>query len=120
LDVIEISGLRAHGRHGASPGERDRVQPFDVHVRLETDLRAPQDSDDLADTIDYDLLHRQLCIIIKERSYALLERLAGALMDEIFRDARVSAAEVSISKLRILDGATPAVMLRRKNPRFSA
>ena len=30
MDVIELRGVRAYGKHGANPGERDRDQPFDA------------------------------------------------------------------------------------------
>ncbi len=55
---IFVRDIRAYGRHGANPGERDAAQPFDLDVELvaDVDLRA-RTSDDLADTIDYAAIH---------------------------------------------------------------
>lgn len=118
MDVIRIRGLRAMGRHGADPGERESEQPFDIDVELEINLRRAQKSDDLEDTIDYDLMHRRIRSIVETTSFSLLERLAGDILEATLSDERVAKAEVSISKPGVLAGATPSVTLRRKNPRF--
>ena len=119
MDRINLHELRAYGRHGADPGEREREQPFDIAIALELDLRAAQQSDNLVDTIDYSAI----CSTVRERvahtSYALLERLAGDLLDALFDDARIARAEVTIAKPRILGGATPSVTLVRENPRHA-
>jgi 7,8-dihydroneopterin aldolase/epimerase/oxygenase len=114
MDRITLRGVRVYGRHGANPGERDLTQPFDIEIVTELDLRVAQVSDDLADTLDYAALHRRIVEIVRTRSYALLERLAGDLLDAIFDDARVIRAQVTIEKPAILDGATPGVTLARE------
>lgn len=119
MDLIEIRGISAPGHHGANPGERDTAQTFEVDLRLELDLTAGEHSDALQNTVDYAQLHGLVVKIIGEHSYFLLERLAGALIDEIFRNVQVARAEVRVGKPRLLAGATPSVTLRRDNPRFS-
>ncbi|MDQ6823050.1 MAG: dihydroneopterin aldolase [Candidatus Eremiobacteraeota bacterium] len=118
MDVIRISGLRAMGRHGANPGERDSEQPFDIEVVLKVDLRRAQKSDKLEHTIDYDVMCQRMKSIVETTSFDLIERLAGELLEAALSDERVSEAEVSISKPGILAGATPSVTLRRPNLRF--
>ncbi|GAC1655985.1 MAG: dihydroneopterin aldolase [Vulcanimicrobiaceae bacterium] len=115
MDLIEIRGIVAQGRHGANPGEREREQPFEVDLKLEVDLSAAQQSDDLAQTVDYAGLHGDVVRIVSQQSYALLERLAGAIVETVFRDRRIVRAEVRVGKPRLLDGATPCVTLRREN-----
>ncbi len=118
MDRITLRGVRAYGRHGANPGEREREQPFDLEITLEIDLRAAQRSDELGDTIDYDALRRALVEIVESTSFFLLEALAGALATAVFADARVRRIELSVAKPGLLEGATPSVTLRRKNPRY--
>ena len=118
MDVIEIRGIRAHGKHGASEGERLQDQPLDVDVRVEIDLDAASTSDRLERTLDYATLREQLVNTVKEHSFHLLERLAAELLNVIFEDVRVACAEVAIAKPEILSGATPVVRLRRRNPRY--
>lgn len=118
MDVIEISGIVAQGRHGANPGERDREQPFEIDIKLELDLSRGERSDDLDQTVDYAKMHSAVVRIVREHSYVLLERLAGVVIQELFVDPRIARAEVRIGKPGLLDGATPSVTLRRNNSRF--
>lgn len=120
MDRINLQGVRAYGRHGARPGERDAPQPFDINVVAEIDLRRAARSDDLADTLDYAALHARIVDAVASTSYALLERLAADLLAAIFADSRVVAAEVTIAKPALLNGATPAVTLCRTNPHHAA
>ncbi len=112
-DTIALRGIRAFGRHGANAGEKDVPQPFDVDVALEIDLGSARRSDLLAETVDYAALHAAIVDIIASTSYELLERIGQDVLDRIFRDPRVTRAEVSIAKPRFLSGATPVVTLRQ-------
>ena len=120
MDVITLRSVRAYGRHGAKPGEREREQPFDLDVVVEMDLRQAQSSDDLGDTLDYARLHERITGIVQSTSFTLLERLAGEILHAIFADTRVARAQVDIAKPELLDGATPSVRLARENPRYRA
>ena len=57
-----LSGIRAEGRHGARPGEKDRAQPFVVDLDLEVDVG----DDTIEATADYRG--------VTERVRALVER----------------------------------------------
>ena len=114
MDRITLRGIRAYGKHGVFAYERERVAPFDVDVTIEMNLDAAAASDDLADTLDYASLHRTLIRIVAGTSFALLERLAAELAGAVLADPRVHAVDVTVAKPGILDGATPAVTLKRK------
>jgi dihydroneopterin aldolase len=120
VDRISLRGVRAYGRHGYDPAERERRQPFDIDAIAEIDLAAAAQTDDLAATMDYAALRERLVRAVATTSYALLERLAADLLDAVFDDPRVRRAEVTVSKPAILDGATPSVTLERANPRYRA
>ena len=77
-DRIEIRDLRVTGTHGVLPEERDRAQPFSVDIVAWVDMEAAQQSDDLADTVDYGALAQAAADVVGGRSYRLLEALAGA------------------------------------------
>ena len=113
MDEITIGGIRAFGRHGAYPGEKDRPQAFDVTLTIHADLALASRSDRLADTIDYAAIHRRVVEIVEQRSFDLLERLGAEILDAAFEDKRIRAAEVTIGKRGLLDGATATVTLRR-------
>ncbi len=82
-DRIEIRDLRVTGVHGVLPEERDRAQPFAVDVVAWVDMTAAQESDDLADTVDYGVLAQTAAEVVGGRSYRLLEALAGRLAERV-------------------------------------
>ncbi len=112
MDTIELRGIRVFGRHGANPGEKDVPQPFDIEISLDVDLAAARRSDALADTIDYDSLHKKIVAIVRDRSYDLLERLGQDMLDAILADPRIVRASVQIGKPQLMAGTTPVVTLR--------
>ncbi len=110
---IAIRGIRAYGKHGALPDERLHPQLFVIDVEAELDLSRARASDELADTVDYAALQTSVVAIVRERSYALLERLADELTAMLLGDERILAATVTVAKPKLLDGATPSVSVRR-------
>jgi dihydroneopterin aldolase len=114
MDRIILHDIIVRGRHGVNPSERELLQPFRIDLVLQLDLSRAASSDDLHDTINYAAVHRRIVEIVEQRSYALLERLAAAILDEVASDERIRSADISIAKPGILDGATPSVRLVRE------
>jgi dihydroneopterin aldolase len=100
-DRIEIRDLRVLGVHGVLPEERERAQPFSIDLVAWVDMAAAQQSDELADTVDYGALAQLAADVVGGRSYQLLEALAGRLADALLvADARLRAVAVTVRKLR--------------------
>ena len=100
-DRIEIRDLRVVGVHGVLPEERERAQPFSLDIVAWVDMAAAQRSDDLADTVDYGALAQTAADVVGQRSFRLLEALAGRLADALLiTDPRLEAVEVTVRKLR--------------------
>jgi dihydroneopterin aldolase len=116
-DRIEIRDLRVTGTHGVLPEERGRAQPFSVDIVAWVDMMAAQQSDDLADTVDYGSLAQAAADIVGGRSYRLLEALAGRLASALLIvDPRLEAVEVTVRKLHpplALDVGSTGVRVRR-------
>jgi dihydroneopterin aldolase len=116
-DRIEIRELRVTGIHGVLPEERERAQPFSVDIVAWVDMEAAQQSDDLADTVDYGVLAQTAADVVGGRSYQLLEALTGRLASALLIvDPRLEAVEVTVRKLRpplALDVGSTGVRVRR-------
>lgn len=119
MDVIAIEDLRAYGRHGVTAQERSQPQAIEITLKCEIDLSRAQRSDELEDTVDYEELHARLSRAVEHSSFALLESLAGHLLETVFEDSRIGRAEITLRKPRRLSGATPAITLARDNPKRS-
>ncbi|MGD0873468.1 MAG: dihydroneopterin aldolase [Acidimicrobiales bacterium] len=122
-DRIELRGLRALGRHGASKDEQDTAQPFEIDLEVEADFVAAADDDDLAKTVDYSLVVGKALEIVSLRQFRLLEALAGAIATGILEIPEVQAVTVTVRKLRppvAADLASAGVRLRRERTDRSA
>ena len=116
-DRIEIRDLRVTGTHGVLAEERERPQTFSLDIVAWVDMTAAQQSDDLADTVDYGALAREAADVVGGRSYRLLEALAGRLASALLiADPRLEAVEVTVRKLHPplpLDVGSTGVRVRR-------
>ncbi len=100
MDRIQVRALRVVGVVGVLPEERDRAQPFEIDLDIHTDLASAGATDDLAQTINYAGPIELVEKIIRNEAHELLERVATRIAEEILRDERVHAVDVTVRKLR--------------------
>jgi dihydroneopterin aldolase len=116
-DRIEVRDLRVSGVHGVLPEERERAQPFSLDLVAWVDMAAAQQSDALADTVDYGALAHLAADAVSQRSFQLLEALTGHVAEALLgADPRLEAVEVTVRKLRpplALHVASTGVTVRR-------
>lgn len=123
MDRIELRGLRCPGHHGVLESERRQGQTFMVDVTLERDLSRPGETDDLADTVDYGALARQLHQAVESTRFDLIEALAAHLAGVALAAGDVQAVEVRVAKPDApmpVDCDEVAVRVRREQPRAEA
>lgn len=89
-----LSGIRAEGRHGARPGEKDEPQPFVVDLDLEVEVGA----DDIAGTADYRSLTEAVREVVSRDSFDLIEAMAEAVARVCLAHDRVMRATVVVHK----------------------
>jgi dihydroneopterin aldolase len=121
-DRISVRGMRFLGRHGVTLEERMEPQPIEVDVDLETDLSAPAASDELAETLDYSVVFELVRGIVEERSFRLIEALAGEVAAALLAahgddEPRLRAVEVRVRKPQApLPGTFEAVEVAVRRP----
>ncbi|MEB3290675.1 MAG: dihydroneopterin aldolase [Leptolyngbya sp.] len=99
LDTIHLTGIRAYGYTGALPEETVLGQWFQADITLYLDLSLPCQSDDLPDTHNYCTVVDQTQRIIRERRFALIERLAGEIAQmTLATDDRLRRVRVKLTK----------------------
>jgi 7,8-dihydroneopterin aldolase/epimerase/oxygenase len=82
-DHIYLHGMVFEGRHGVSEDERRELQPIELDVELEVDLRPAGTSDELAQTVDYGSVFELCREVVERRSFRLLEGIAEALAADV-------------------------------------
>jgi dihydroneopterin aldolase len=92
--LVELKGLEIHGRHGATPEEHERDQPFLYDLELE--FPEPQ-ADRIEETVDY----REIVKAVREASTEerqLLETVAAAVADALMERFPIERARVRVRK----------------------
>jgi dihydroneopterin aldolase len=100
-DRILLHGMRFEGRHGVSDEERELPQEIEVDLEVEADLAAASETDELSDTINYSPLVKLCRRIVEERSFKLLEAIAGAIAGEVMATTPATAVVVRVKKLAV-------------------
>ncbi len=112
-DRLSLLGMRFEARHGVLDWEKETPQPFEVDVVLHTDLETASQRDDLAATADYAALSELVREIVEERSFDLIEALAGAIIRAVLAATDptvVDAVEIRVRKPKApIDGAFDTV-----------
>lgn len=98
LDVIQILGLTARGRHGVYASERAQGQSFTVDVTMHVDTRAAATDDDLSLTVDYSQVAEDVIDILSGPSVYLIETLAQRVAEAILAYDQVQIVEVKVHK----------------------
>lgn len=107
-----LSGIRAEGRHGARPGEKDEPQPFVVDLDLEVEVG----DDRIGETADYRHVSDRVHALITDGSFDLIESMAEAIARACLSFERVTRATVVVHKPNAatrlgIDGVAAAVTL---------
>ena len=105
-----LSGIRAEGRHGARPGEKDAAQPFVVDLDLEVDVAG----DEIDATADYRGVVEQVRTVIQDGSFDLIESMAASIADACLAFRPIGRATVVVHKPNAanrleIDGVAAAV-----------
>ncbi|MEU7689990.1 dihydroneopterin aldolase [Microbispora hainanensis] len=97
-DTVRLVGLRARGRHGCLPAERELGQEFVIDVALSFDTAPAAAADDLTLTVDYGALATELVRIVEGEPVNLIETLAERLAAACLAHELVEEVEVSVHK----------------------
>lgn len=98
VDLIEVRGIRAHGRHGVLDEERRTGQLFIADVVIAVDTRSAAASDDLADTVDYSRVAQATHAVLAGEPVDLIETLADRIAQDCLSLPGVRGVEVTLHK----------------------
>ena len=97
-DRITLTGLRVRGHHGVYEHERRDGQDFLVDITVWLDLDHAAATDDVVDTLHYGELAERAAAIVAGEPRNLIETVAAAIADDVMRDGRPHAVEVTVHK----------------------
>lgn len=117
MDRIDIKGLRVYAYHGVNTEEKEKGQPFELDIALETDLSLPGRTDFLSDTINYAKVSKLAIATMQGEKNNLIERAATRVAEAILEEFSVQAVTVRLKKPRApiaADFAYVAVEITRR------
>jgi dihydroneopterin aldolase len=98
-DVIFITGLSVHARHGYLDYEAEVGQRFVIDLELTADIAEASRSDKLSDTVSYANVVATATAAFKDANYKLLERAAGAVADSVLSAfPKIETIKVTVHK----------------------
>ncbi|WP_158768968.1 dihydroneopterin aldolase [Paraglaciecola sp. L1A13] len=106
MDKIYIEGLEVQSLIGVYDWERDAKQRLLVDIVLFSDLNKPALSDNVTDTLNYAEVADAVSAVAENSTFALIEALALAMIEQIFKQFPVQKITLKLSKPDILPTAT--------------
>jgi 7,8-dihydroneopterin aldolase/epimerase/oxygenase len=98
VDRVALRGLKARGHHGVLPREREEGQTFIVDVVLGLDTRPAAAGDDLAKTVHYGIVAKEVVAIVEGEPVDLIETLAEQIAQQCLKHEGVEEVEVVVHK----------------------
>ncbi|NCO73686.1 MAG: dihydroneopterin aldolase [Cyanobacteria bacterium] len=99
MDSIKVTGIRGYGYTGLLPEERTLGQWFEVDLVLWVDLQPSGKSDNLDDTVDYRQAISIVKHLLKTAKFALVEKLADVIAEDVLKIKFINKVRVKLSKL---------------------
>lgn len=99
MGVIQIENMEFYSFHGHFKEERIVGNKFLVNLTIETDMKAPAESDNLKDAVNYQRAYDIVKQQMETKSY-LLEHIAGRILDALHAEMQgIQKVTVKVSKL---------------------
>jgi 7,8-dihydroneopterin aldolase/epimerase/oxygenase len=98
MGTISLEGIEFFAYHGYYDEEQKIGAKYAIDISVEADFERAAEKDDLAYTINYEVLYRIIKEEVKKPS-KLLENIARRIIDRIFVEFHtIEKVEISISK----------------------
>jgi dihydroneopterin aldolase/D-erythro-7,8-dihydroneopterin triphosphate epimerase len=96
-DLIHIKDLLLRTIIGINDEERRNKQDVLINITLYTD-HATAASDDIADTVNYRTITKQIINLVENSQFFLVEKMALEIVNICLADLRVERATVTVEK----------------------
>ncbi len=102
---IVIKDLEVQTIIGIYPHERKKKQKVFITISYSYDSEKAQKSDNIADTVDYDILKQKILTHVSSSKYFLIERLASMILEIVMQNKTINEATIIVTKPKALKEA---------------
>lgn len=96
--TIHIRDLALRCIIGIYPEEREKLQDVLINIHLDVSIPKAAETDDIADTVNYKNLNKQVIDLVENSDYQLIETMAEHIADICLSYDHVHAAKVCVDK----------------------
>lgn len=96
--TIRVDGIELWGHCGVTPAEREVGQLLRVDVRVVPAQANGVVTDNLDDTVNYVDVVRSIKACVESTSFALIERLAGEILERLWTAHELRELAVTVTK----------------------
>ena len=100
--LIKIKNLKLKTILGVHAWEENINREIIINAEVETNNLSSLSSDDIKDTIDYDILSLKIKNLISSKRFKLVEKMAAEIMREIRKETRISRCKLEIDKVGVI------------------
>ena len=112
-DKVYLKNYTVIAKHGYYKEEHAKAQRFLVSVVAHSDTKRAGESDDLRETLNYEVIRKTVHDILMKSPHNLVESLAEEIAVSILHHPKVSSVEVDIAKPDVWSDCTPGVTIIR-------
>lgn len=103
MDTLYIKDLKLEAKIGCLAWEQTIAQPIVLNIHYKYDTKHAQDSDELANALDYTALVESIRTFLKTKQFNLIEHLANALTETLFTQfPQLQEIQLQLAKPHIL------------------
>lgn len=102
--IIKIKNLKLQTILGVYEWEKTIDRDIIINAEITSDNLSSLRSDNIEDTIDYDILISKIKNLIENKRFKLIEAMAQGLIDVIMEDKRISKCKLEIDKVGVVEG----------------
>lgn len=100
--LIKIKNLKLKTIIGIYPWEENFDREIIINAEIETNHTDSLSSDNIEDTIDYDIIISKIKDLLKLNRFKLIEKMAAEIMKKIMEDKRITRCKLEVDKVGVV------------------
>lgn len=101
--LIKVKNLRLKTNLGIYDWEQNFDREIIINAEIESDYEASLKSDNIEDTISYEIITNNIKNLIANNRFKLVEKMAQEILEIIMIDPRVKRCKVELDKIGAID-----------------
>ncbi len=113
--IVKIKDLEIQCNIGLYEWEKTYDRKLLINLEMQLVNQKVIQTQDINDTIDYELIYNNIKKIVHSKYYELLENLASDILDMIIQHELISSATIEIDKVKIFEDVKSCSVILQKN-----